>query len=297
MANHKLIFEEKNLIDIPFEILITAHWRPQDAQLKKEFKKVGINAEQKEYQRLNDIWKTREVWINYCLELLYLSTPKNILSEIFNAIVGTNIFEPLSSYTLLRPESLKKWTGIPDFILKDDKNSVIFGEIKIAALKANHKYSFQQYQKYMLLSILYMLTQKNVNCHQIRHIVILPYEDITDNLIDCSTWKPELNSNILKPFYQSPIGPSLKNQFFDRVNVFLSDKNIYRENNLNISNFQQIIKNIDENIITHFITWSLFLDIYKDIARGFGDLRILSFVDRLKELTNKKFNGYYSEIY
>ncbi len=142
-----------------------------------------------------------------------------------------------------------------------------------------------------------MLTQKNVNCHQIRHIVILPYEDITDNLIDCSTWKPELNSNILKPFYQSPIGPSLKNQFFDRVNVFLSDKNIYRENNLNISNFQQIIKNIDENIITHFITWSLFLDIYKDIARGFGDLRILSFVDRLKELTNKKFNGYYSEIY
>ena len=139
MANHKLIFEEKNIINIPFEILITAHWRPQDAQFKKEFKKAGLNSEQKEYQRLNDIWKTREVWINYCLELLYLSTPKNLLAEIFNNLIGTNIFKPLSSYTLLKPESLKKWTGVPDFILRDNSNSAIFGEIKIAALKANHK--------------------------------------------------------------------------------------------------------------------------------------------------------------
>lgn len=285
MANHKLIFEEKNLIDIPFDILITAHWRPQDAQLKKEFKKAGINAEQKEYQRLNEIWKTREVWINYCLELLYLSTPKNLLAEIFNNLIGKNIFKPLSSYTLLKPESLKKWTGVPDFILRDNSNSAIFGEIKIAALKGNHKYSYQQYQKYMLLSILYLLTQSNVNHQNIRHIVILPYEDIAVNLYDNSAWKPELKSNILKPFSQSSKENQLKNQFIDRVNEFLSNKYICRENIINISKFKDAINNIDEYFNTHFITWSLFLDMYKEVAKGNGDSRIISFVDRLKELT------------
>lgn len=285
MANHKLIFEEKNLIDIPFEILITAHWRPQDAQLKKEFKKTGINAEQKEYQRLNDIWKTREVWINYCLELLYLSTPKSILAEIFNNLIGANMFEPLSSYALLNPESLKKWTGVPDFILRDYKNSAIFGEIKIAALKANHKYSYQQYQKYMLLSFLYLLTQSNVNHQNIRHIVILPYEDIAANLNDYSTWKPEIRSNILNSFMEYSERHPLKSQLIDRLNEFLSNKHISKENKIIIDKHMNIVKNIERNIITHVFTWSLFLDMYKEVAKGNGDSRIISFVDRLKELT------------
>ena len=195
------------------------------------------------------------------------------------------MFEPLSSYALLNPESLKKWTGVPDFILRDYKNSAIFGEIKIAALKANHKYSYQQYQKYMLLSFLYLLTQSNVNHQNIRHIVILPYEDIAANLNDYSTWKPEIRSNILNSFMEYSERHPLKSQLIDRLNEFLSNKHISKENNININKHMNIVENIERNIITHVFTWSLFLDKYKEVANGNGDNRIISFVDRLKELT------------
>lgn len=289
MPNYSLIFEEKNLIDIPFEILITAHWRPQDAQLKKEFKRESQSIDQKEYQRLNEIWKTREVWINYCLELLYLSTPKNILSEIFNNLIGKDIFEPLSSYSLKKTESLKKWTGVPDFILRDKNNSAIFGEIKIAALKANHKYSFQQYQKYMLLTVLYLLTHNINNSQHIRHFVILPFESIADNINDYATWKPEVKSNVLVPFSKYSKNDKLKQQLLQRLNVFLTDKNISKENSIIFDNVKHRIENIEQRIITHVFTWSLFLETYKEVIKGKRDSRIVSFVDRLKELTNTNY--------
>ncbi len=284
MANYTLLLKERNLMDIPFEILMTAYWRPQDAQLKTLYKSIH-EGDTKEYQRLRKIWKTREVWINWCLELLLQNTPSIVLSRIFNNLISMNLDESLRSYYFQNTQSLKKWTGVPDFILKDKHENIIFGEIKIAALKSNHKYSFQQYQKYMQLSALYLMLQKTKKPGNICHFLVLPTDNIADNLSDNSTWKPEVKSGILKPFNDSHESQKLMKQFENSFRDFLSNENIAKMNNIDKDRIDETLSSMLEKVKTHVYSWSSFLDAYEDAIKGKAYDGILSNINRMRELT------------
>lgn len=272
-------------MDIPYEILITAYWRPQDAQLKTLYKSSNMG-DLKEYQRLKDLWKKREVWTNFCLELLLLATPESVLSEVFNSLIGRCYLGPARSHTLEKMKSLEKWIGVPDFILMDQNNSIVVGEIKIGATKSNHKYSYQQYEKYMLLSTLFLMSENFEYPKNIIHMVILPSEKMEVNTNDYSDWMPEIKSNTLIPFEKHPKRDKLRKQLHERVKEFLIYKDISKDNNINLGNIVDQISATQDKITTHVFSWANFLDVYKNVVKKNKDNRTMSFVERLNELTS-----------
>ena len=284
MANRKLIFQEKNLIDTPFEVLITAHWRPQDAQLKKEFKKESIRKDEKEYERLKIIWKEREVWINICLDLLMLSTPKETLANVFNTLLGYKYLEPAKNYKFDTSKGLGKWIGVPDFVLKDEMNNVLCGEIKIAAIKTNHKYSFQQYRKYLSIGALYLLSPLYPEPKQIRNIVILPTDDLKSNILDYFDWKPQLKDNTLKPFVNKNNGTHKR--LVEDLKELLQYEKIAKSNEIEYKEVISRIYDLNEQVPTYIYSWSKFLNVYYETCRLHCDDRFLSYIERLKTLTS-----------
>jgi len=283
MANYSLIFAEKNLMDIPFEILITAHWRPQDAQLKKEYKKDNKNADQKEYLRLKDIWKEREVWINSCLDLLMLSTPQKTLAKVFNSLIGEEYLKPAANYRLDKLKSLGKWTGVPDFVLRDTLNNMLCGEIKIAAIKSNHKYSFQQYQKYMSIALLYLYSPEYPGPKQIKNIVVVPFDDLESNILDYKLWEPQIVDNRIIPFTGKK--DTSHSRFIENMKIFLNNEKIVKANKIKYEDVISDIENIHNTVPTYLFTWSKLLNAYYDICKETCDERFLSYIERLMELT------------
>ena len=160
--NRKLFFEDMLLSDIPFLVLEDAYWRPQDAHLQKHFrekyKEANKKSSLKEYQRLQKFWRQRETWINYSLDCLLMASSPQLLGQVFGELApGLSLTDPqlVKSYI----PGLKADIGVPDFILKTDDNLVL-GEIKTDALVNSHKYSFEQYSKFMLFSALCMCSER-----------------------------------------------------------------------------------------------------------------------------------------
>lgn len=139
-----LTLKRRNIVELPFEVLEQAHWRPSEAQLCCQHK--PDHSEGPEYSRLRALWRRREVNFNFSLDALLMGLHPSEFSRFASALSGiafddTCLFDGYS-------QELKKIIGVPDLVISDGTNCVL-GENKIAA-----GYEIGQFIKYQTFAML-----------------------------------------------------------------------------------------------------------------------------------------------
>jgi hypothetical protein len=163
---------------------------------------------------------------------------------------------------------LKSDIGVPDFILKTDDNLVL-GEIKTDALVNSHKYSFEQYSKFMLFSALCLCSERSDIPKNIVHIIVAPDSDTRTFSNDYGSWLPSIDTNRLHVNAEELQISDRKKRFKDFFTWktyllgFLNDERLIEENALSkvkIREFSNITS--PEIAPTYLFSWQEFCDVY-----------------------------------
>ena len=277
--NRELYFEDRVLSDTPFLVLEDAYWRPQDAHLQKHFrekyKEANKNNSIKEYQRLQKFWRQRETWINYSLDCLLMASSPQLLSQVFGQLVpGMSLANP----QLFKSDipGLKADIGVPDFILKAD-DSLILGEIKTDALENSHKYSFEQYSKFMLFSALCLCSVRSDIPKNIVHVIIAPDSNVRTFCNDYEQWLPSLDSSLLSVNATELDIRDRKKRFKEFFSWkkylldFLEDGQLIEQNTLSKEKIQQFTDITSPELApTYLFSWQEFCDVYVRNAEANG---------------------------
>jgi len=269
--NKELIFEKRALSDIPFLVLEDAYWRPQDAHLQKHFRlkyeESNKRGSIKEYERLKKFWRQRETWINYSLDCLLMASSPKLLSQVFGELVPSMSLTNPQLFNSNIP-GLKADIGVPDFILKDH-NALVLGEIKTDALENSHKYSFEQYSKFMLFSALCLCSLRSDIPKNVIHIIIAPDIDAKKLCNDYKRWLPSINANKLHVNAEKLDLRDRKKRFRDFASWkkyllnFIEDDLLIKQNSLSKDNIQEYRGiTTPELAPTHLFTWQQFCDVY-----------------------------------
>lgn len=181
-----LEFKKQNIVELPFEILEQAHWRPREVELCCKYKKP--NDGEYEYKRLQRLWRTREVFFNFSLNALLMSLRPSEMAGFAEALSDLRFDSAylFSGYSA----NLKKIIGVPDFIIGDE-TSAILAEIKITA-----KYDLQQFVKYQTFAML--CKALNYLPDNFSHLIITANLEPNILIKDYrKNWQPELKNNNL----------------------------------------------------------------------------------------------------
>ena len=269
--NKQLYFEERCLSDIPFLVLEDAYWRPQDAHLQKHFRGKYEEANRKgnikEYQRLQHFWRQRETWINYSLDCLLMASSPQLLTLVIGELVPGMV---LSNPRLFKSDiaGLKADIGVPDFIIKGD-DSLVLGEIKTDALEKSHRYSFEQYSKFMLFAALCLCSERPEFPKNIFHVIVSPDTDVRAFCNDYEQWRPSVVSGRLNVNAGDLKIKERKGRFTDfgswksYLFNFLGDEPLIEQNAIaeqKIQTFRDISS--PELVPTYLYSWEEFANLY-----------------------------------
>lgn len=256
-----LKLKNRNIAELPFEVLEQAHWRPAEAQLCCKYK--PATKAMAEYQRLRGHWRQKEVNVNFSLDALLLSLRPGELGRYAQFVSGLDFGDArlVDGYCA----ELKKVIGVPDFVLSDSVNCIL-GENKLTA-----SYSREQFVKYQ--SFANFCYASNELPSQIVHLVIVRDLDPNRFINDIGkSWRPALVNGHL---------------VLDRTD----EKSILETVHANVDSHGRINKFFNENecqlVRTVVLSWSQFLD-YFDKATQRPDLRGAS--ERLLEIASGTFD-------
>lgn len=185
--------------DLPFRVLEDAYWHPQEAHLKPEFSEKFRDQNEaegrKEYQRLKGFWRKREIWITYAFEALLLASSPRLLATVFNRLIpSAGLVAPEVYACNLR--ELKADIGVPDFII-GDRDALVLGELKVGAAPTSHRYTFEQYSKFMYFSAVCKLSESSGLPSNVTHLVMCPEIAPEKICSDYAQWRPSLVGNKL----------------------------------------------------------------------------------------------------
>ncbi len=266
MNSYTLQFEKKSLPGLPFDILNNVYYRPQDAILSgshKIVKKAGeMMGEVLTIERFN-----REIWVNFSFLNLLHGTSYEIRSKLFSRLTKQIMITPNFCSVFRNSPPLRKYIGMPDFIVNDESGHAIIGEIKIGARKSNHKYSFQQYTKYMHLAALCKCSSKTVLPKKITHLLILPSENLSENILDKKLWLPTVDNQLLTPNINSEnIDMTI---WKTELRNFLYKKEVTIQNELEKEKIELLMSQQTPDIVpTYVYSWIKLLEI---IQESFGN--------------------------
>ncbi len=137
--------KKRDPTELPFEVLEQAHWRPREVQLCEKHKPEDRKG--KEFLRLRNLWRQKEVFINFALNSLLMSLTSKELATLANNLSGRK-FSPETGLFGGYSQALKKTIGVPDFILSDG-DAAVLGETKLA-----DKFGFDQFVKYQSFAMM-----------------------------------------------------------------------------------------------------------------------------------------------
>lgn len=192
-------FSPFSVVDVPFWVLEDAHWAPQAAKLhgkhQASLNALPGSADKKTYEKLRLAWTREETWINQSLNALLAALPECVTVELFRPRFDGHDAR-LPKVERLHSAGIASVTGDPDFIVASDRTR-IFGEAKVAAHPKNHKYSFRQFTKYMMLGALTQCARAPHLRRQASHLVLVPSADPAAFCGDYSWWNPSVEDGSL----------------------------------------------------------------------------------------------------
>lgn len=184
-----------NLAKVPEQVLSMAWLAPGEFGLRRSRTRKGpATAEDRVRHHRDHVWPTRERFVNQVLSTILLAVPPKALAAATASIAAkVQLRSPLISKASTR--KLGKFVGQPDFVMLDEASrSVILGEIKIDVTDGNHRYSFEQYTKYMLLSALLRTAGL---AERVAHIIVVPDARPREFCRDHRKWKPSVEDGCL----------------------------------------------------------------------------------------------------
>jgi hypothetical protein len=197
-ADPQVRFVPQTVVHVPFRTLENAFWRPQAAKLhgkhKDSLKDLADVRATKTWQKLWLAWAREETWINHAFNGLLLALPDEALSNALAAAAGGH---RVSAPVVVKLESagLAGLTGDPDFIVRGEDRCVL-GENKVQAHPKSHRYSFEQYAKYMTLGAMVACAESNER-REAMHLLVVPSDDLTRTCSDFEQWRPRVVSGRL----------------------------------------------------------------------------------------------------
>ncbi|WP_127716740.1 hypothetical protein [Halobacteriovorax sp. HLS] len=189
LERYKLSFSKAKITEFQFNVMEDLWWKRK----RWNDKTVKIYDEHKsEYSFSSDlrqdVWASTEEGVNFSFHNLCMAIPPKDNAQIFNKLLGEELFSTLSLTNLLFPSdsSLKRILGNPDFSMYDEINNVfIIGEQKVSLGSSAHKFSFEQFLKYQNLSIFL----KSIDpCMKLRIILFHPSENIENDIYTYDKW-------------------------------------------------------------------------------------------------------------
>ncbi len=194
----RLRFSPECLTALPFQVLESAFWRPQAAKLHGRYKaslaEIAADRVTKTPERLRVAWSREETWINHSLSTLLMALPSSLLSALMAEVIGFRCRDEAVVSRLDTP--FRKLTGFPDFVVADSAACVL-GESKVAAHSKSHKYSFQQFSKYMTLGAICECATNPEISRRTAHLLLVPTLDAREFCSDWEAWRPQVKEGRL----------------------------------------------------------------------------------------------------
>lgn len=194
-----LRFRPLSVVDVPFQVLENAYWRPQAAKLhgrhKETLAAVSDTRAKQIYEKLQVAWRLEETWINHALNALLLALPADGLGKLLGDIWGGH---PVAAPGVAKIDSagIASITGDPDFVVVGSEICVL-GESKVAAQPTSHRYGFQQFTKYQLLGSMVSCARDPAFRREPKHVVVVPDLDPSHFCDDHDQWRPRLEGSRL----------------------------------------------------------------------------------------------------
>lgn len=209
----------------------------------------------------------REIWVNFSFLNLLYGTSYEIRSKLFSRLTKQVMITPNFCSVFRNSPPLRKYIGMPDFIVNDESGNAIIGEIKIGARKSNHKYSFQQYTKYMHLAALCKCSSKIILPKNITHLLILPTENLSENTLDKKLWLPTVDKQLMSPNINSENIDLII--WKSELKSFLCKKEVTNQNELEMEKIEVLMNQQTPEIVpTYVYSWTKLLEVMKE---SFGD--------------------------
>ena len=195
----QLRIEPTTVVDVPFQVLENAYWRPQAAKLcdkhQGSLKSISGPGAEKNYQKLRVAWHREETWINHALNALLASLPDLSLGRVLGEMTGgAALAGPVVS--TLDSAGIASTTGAPDFIVKGE-NACVLGETKVAAQPTSARYSFQQFTKYQTLAAILTCARARGVSRTTTHLLVVPEIEPQKFCSDSDQWRPQVREGRL----------------------------------------------------------------------------------------------------
>ena len=198
-SSRQLRFEPLTVVDLPFQVLENAFWRPQAAKLhghhRDSLTSLPSAAGEKTYQRLRAAWPREETWINHALNALLASVPDAALGRMMGDLCGGI---PLDAPQLVQLDAggIASTTGAPDFVLFAEQTCIL-GESKVDAQPTSARYDFQQFTKYQMLGAIIACARAPAIKRHPAHLLVVPELDPRTFCTDAEQWAPRLDDHRL----------------------------------------------------------------------------------------------------
>lgn len=190
-----LRFEPLTVVDLPFEVLENAFWRPQAAKLhgkhKESLAAISNETAKKSYQKLRVAWRREETWINHALNALLASIPDVLLGGLIGELCG-GIALDAPHLAKLDAGGIPSITGAPDFVVMG-RTTCILGESKVAAHAASQRYDFQQFTKYQMLGAILACARDPAIKRDPAHLIVVPDAEPRSFCADHGQWRPQVH--------------------------------------------------------------------------------------------------------
>ena len=210
-SSERLTFIPVSLVDLPFSVLADAYWYPQGAKLYGKHKaSLAVKPGSKvSFEMVRKAWSREETWINHSLVTLLGALPEVVMSRLLADALG-GLAVSHARVEKLDSANIQGVTGDPDFILRDDDVCVL-GECKVRAHVGNHRYSFDQFRKYMLLGAICGAARAPEVCRRrVVHLLVVPDADPAKFCADYQKWSPQVHDRMLmvppEAALPSPVG-------------------------------------------------------------------------------------------
>lgn len=191
MKSHRIVVGPMLLGELPFRVLTQAFWRPQALKPSNFVATAGG----RKVDILGLRWRAEESWVNHSLDGILSALPLGALAELMRANIP-NFIEQALSPAFCHGYALNPYIGEPDLFLMGS-NQVVAGEIKIGAKKSNGRYSFQQFTKYLTLSLLLRASRRIDLPRQMFHLLVVPTLNPKEFCEDFNDWAPEIRNGWL----------------------------------------------------------------------------------------------------
>ena len=277
--SRQLRIEPSTVVDVPFQVLENAFWRPQAAKLcdkhRGSLKSISGPGAEKSYQKLRVAWRREETWINHALNALLASVPDLSLGRVLGEMNGGEALAgPVVS--TLDSGGIASTTGAPDFIVMGEKACVL-GETKVAAQPTSARYSFQQFTKYQTLAAILTCARAPGMRRSPTHLLVVPEIEPQKFCSDSDQWRPQARGHRLVVDAKTMKIRDPKGRFSDfatwsaYVRKTLLDKRVLSRCDLDTEKVERLMAADSPCLVpTYVVTWAEMMGALSAVAKADG---------------------------